>query len=361
MSRSSCLVMLLFSLLRPVMAHAHDPGMTAATLLLEPARATLELSVKGRDLEQESGVRLRYDGEGNVDPAALAEQAGAVRGYIGERAGLAASGRACRPAQVEIEAIEDNVVSIIDFPCGRDDAGLTYATRLLHDIQPATVQTLLVVDGDQSSTFVLDRAHPRLNLNEQPSPAGLVWRFFLAGTTHLFIGFDHIAFLLALILWARRIAPLVKVVTAFTIAHSITLSLAAFSIFVLPSRWVEALIAATVVGVAAENFRSRDAANRWIEAFVLGLFHGFGFASVLADLAIEKDVLVPALFGFNLGVEAGQLVIVAVAVPLLRGVDHLTTPAGHEPRRAPVVVWFLSALIAAFGCYWLVERLFMTP
>ena len=157
-------------------------------------------------------------------------------------------------------------------------------------------------------------------------------QYLVEGIWHIWIGFDHILFLLALLLpvvlvreagrW-RGVARLgdalhevLWVITSFTAAHSITLSLAALGLVELPSRLVEATIALSVVLAAANNLWPLIERRRWMVAFGFGLIHGFGFASVLADLGLPRESLVLSLLGFNLGVEVGQLVIVSVFLPL---------------------------------------------
>jgi hypothetical protein len=158
------------------------------------------------------------------------------------------------------------------------------------------------------------------------------------GVWHIWIGFDHLLFLLSLLLPAVLIRvdggwtgaarfrdalwDVVKVVSAFTLAHSITLTLAALDVIQLPSRWVESAIAASVIVAALNNLVVMAGASRWLFAFAFGLIHGFGFASVLADLGLPQNALLLALVAFNLGVELGQLAIVALFLPLAWGVRN---------------------------------------
>ncbi|MBM3522923.1 MAG: HupE/UreJ family protein, partial [Alphaproteobacteria bacterium] len=144
----------------------------------------------------------------------------------------------------------------------------------------------------------------------------IAWRYFELGVEHIFLGFDHVAFLVAVLLWARRLGALVMIVTAFTVAHSITLTLAALEVVRIPAWIIEPAIAASIIWVAAENFLSRDVERRWRWTGALGLVHGFGFAGVLAQAGLPRESLVPALAAFNIGVEVGQLVIVAVLLAL---------------------------------------------
>ena len=143
----------------------------------------------------------------------------------------------------------------------------------------------------------------------------------------------------------------VKVVTAFTLAHSITLSLAALQVISLPSRLVESAIAASVVLAALNNLRGTIESRRWVVAFAFGLIHGFGFASVLTDLGLPQGALVLALVGFNLGVEVGQLAIVAVFLPLAFSLRRTRFYRIGVLKAGSVVV----ALLAG---WWFVQRAF---
>jgi hypothetical protein len=187
------------------------------------------------------------------------------------------------------------------------------------------------------------------------------------GVLHIWTGFDHVLFLLSLLLpavlvrdahaWRAgrcfrdAIVDVAKVVTAFTLAHSITLALAALSSVDLPSRWVESGIALSVVLAAANNLVPIVATGRWVAAFGFGLLHGFGFAGALQDLGLPPGSLALSLAGFNLGVEAGQLAIVLAFVPL-----------AFALRATPIYRRFIfgggSVAIAALASLWLVERLF---
>jgi len=149
---------------------------------------------------------------------------------------------------------------------------------------------------------------------------------------------------------SSRLGPLVKIVSAFTVAHSITLILAALEIVSLPTRWVEAGIALSIAYVALENFWIRGASHRWMLTFAFGFVHGFGFANVLRDLGLPSQGLVPSLLAFNVGVEIGQVVIVAILLPgILWAAKH-----GHQQRLVQVA----SAVILLFGVGWFVERVF---
>jgi len=144
----------------------------------------------------------------------------------------------------------------------------------------------------------------------------------------------------------------VRIVTAFTLAHSVTLSIAALGIVTIPERIIEPLIAATIVWVALENLFAADPDRmRWMWSFGFGLVHGFGFASALGELGLKGPALVRGLVGFNIGVEIGQLVFVAVFLPVLTWLAR-----GRGARLTPRIA---SLAVAAIGTYWLVERIFV--
>ncbi len=177
--------------------------------------------------------------------------------------------------------------------------------------------------------------------------------FVPAGVHHIAIGPDHILFVLGLLLLGGGVARLLKVVTAFTAAHSLTLAVAALGWVHAPSRIVEPVIALSIVLVAVETLRSRGAARdlRTPLAFAFGLVHGFGFASVLAEFGLPREALGWSLAGFNVGVELGQAAIVLVAAPPL---EWLARRSGSAHRR---LVTALALAIAAAGGFWFVERL----
>jgi hydrogenase/urease accessory protein HupE len=141
--------------------------------------------------------------------------------------------------------------------------------------------------------------------------------FIRMGVEHIFMGFDHLVFLLGLLLAGSSWRRLLLVVTSFTVAHSITLGLAALELVSLPSQWVESAIALSIIVVAVLNLLGKKGDKRWMLAFGFGLIHGFGFASALAELELSRSELAAALFGFNAGVELGQAALVLLALPLL--------------------------------------------
>jgi hypothetical protein len=188
------------------------------------------------------------------------------------------------------------------------------------------------------------------NVSPERGAAGQLVFYLGLGVDHIIGGIDHLLFLLALLALATSFWQTVKIVTAFTVAHSITLSLAALGMVDVPSSIVEPLIAASIVWVAVENLLApAGVARRWLIAGVFGLIHGLGFASALAELGLSRDALVRALIGFNIGVELGQLAFVAVVMPPLVWASR--------PGRLPRLPQILSVIVALVGAVWLVQRL----
>ncbi|RMD88077.1 MAG: HupE/UreJ family protein [Calditrichaeota bacterium] len=178
-----------------------------------------------------------------------------------------------------------------------------------------------------------------------------VLQFLHLGVEHIFLGYDHILFLIGLILLGGTFLNLIKIVTAFTVAHSITLILAALQIVLLPGRLVESVIALSIAYIALENLFVKDTRDRWMITFIFGLMHGFGFAGVLNELGLPTRGLVPSLLAFNVGVEIGQLVIVSISFPLILQLSKL--------KWQKQIVYGLSTIIFIFGFYWFIERAFL--
>lgn len=181
-----------------------------------------------------------------------------------------------------------------------------------------------------------------------PSWSSQLGTFVVLGVEHILIGYDHMLFLLALLI-TSRFWQLVKIVSSFTIAHTLTLVLAATGVVTLPDRFVEVCIAATIVLVASENLLRKATGERWVLTFVFGLIHGFGFANVLRDLELPREGLTRCLLAFNVGVELGQLALVTAIWPLWMLVQR--------SKLADTISRLLSLAILCLGASWFFERL----
>lgn len=348
----------LLGMLRP--AEAHEVNLVTARVALGPDRAvSIELGLKGSDVDRLIGVRIYDLRQDAVDPAAVEAAKSAILAYMSTHLAVTGGAKPCVAGNAAILADGDGIVYRNGFACADAAGDIIYRSTVLTEKDPAARQIVLIAQGRSEAQALLDAGNTTVTLSAAPpSLWSTMHRYVVTGIEHIFLGYDHVAFLVAVVLWARRLLPVVKIVTAFTIAHSITLSLAALDVLVIPSRIVEPAIAASIVFVAVENFFSRNVDARWRVAFLFGLIHGFGFAGVLREIGLPPNAAAPALAAFNIGVEIGQVAIVAVVLPILRLADRPGLEHRPEPSRAPALVYALSAVIGLLGSYWLFVRVF---
>jgi hypothetical protein len=278
-----------------------------------------------------------------------ADYAGAQR-QVAQHLRVAGPDGACRPVpSASASRKGDNLLIALRFDCGKAPAQLVLRDDLA-ELLGADYHTLANVawqGGNAQFMFQPDQREARFALSRNTLQGAA--SFFTLGMQHILIGFDHLLFLLALVLRGRNAWSLLKIITAFTIAHSITLALAAFNVIVLPARLVEGAIALSIAYVAAENlFAKRTATHRWAVSFVFGLVHGVGFASALREIGLPQDGLFWPLLSFNLGVEAGQAVAVLAALPLLLYL--------RRTRLEARTVLAVSVLVLVVGLMLFVER-----
>lgn len=209
--------------------------------------------------------------------------------------------------------------------------------------------------GRAVQTYRLTASQPEATIAGVPATAD-IWRsYFLLGVEHILEGWDHLLFVIALVLLVAHGMKVVKAATAFTVAHSLTLAAVTFGYAGLPSRPVEALIALSIVFLAVELARgSRETLTRrlpWAVAFGFGLFHGFGFAGALREIGLPEGEVPAALVSFNLGVEAGQLLVIAMVLVLRRALQRFS------PQVEPHAVRLAAYGIGITGSYWLFDRI----
>lgn len=322
-------------------AGAHKPSDSYLTLTVPATGGVLEgqWDIALRDLDFTLGLDADHDGAITWGELKAARER--IADYAFTRLGLEAVGQGDRSRCVAVltdllvDEHVDGHYAVLRFraDCRIRPIELAMRYQLFFEIDP-THRGLLAVRGNgREQAAVLSRDAPATSVN-MAAPGR--WRqladFLSEGVWHILEGYDHILFLLTLLLpavvcygaggWEPRdslresLAEVLKVVTAFTLAHSLTLSLAVLDLVHLPARWVESSIAATVLLGALNNLRPVIVSRRWAVAFAFGLVHGFGFASVLADLGLHGTNLVLSLVGFNGGVEIGQLAIVLGVLPL---------------------------------------------
>lgn len=198
---------------------------------------------------------------------------------------------------------------------------------------------------------VLTATDPTLQTGAPPEPKSAVFRRFTGlGVEHILTGYDHLLFLAGVLLACRRLRSMLAIVSCFTVAHSITLILAALGKISVPAQIVEPLIAASIVFVGVENLFFPEALRRRLAVtFAFGLLHGLGFAALLEDLRVGSEILPVVLFSFNLGVELGQLALAALALPLLLRLSTL-----RDGARA---LRWASIAVSCVGAFWFFDRL----
>ena len=361
----------LLALLAPLQsALAHKPSDSYLAISAKGAAISGQWDIALRDLEYAIG--LDADGNGEITWGAVKAKHADIASYALARLAVRAGDSACplRATAHLIDEHSDGAYAVLRFEgeCARapDALDIRYGLLFDFDSQHKGLLRLESEAGTLSGIFAADRSEQRFELHKRSALEQFL-NFGHEGVWHIWKGFDHVLFLLSLLLPAVLVFrrqrweqvqdfrpafwDVVRVVTSFTIAHSITLSLAALQIIWLPSRLVESTIAFSVLLAALNNIRPVVEGRRWMMAFAFGLIHGFGFASVLTDLGLPRDSLLLALVGFNLGVEAGQLVIVSVFLPLafmLRSTPLYRRGLMHGG----------SLLIALVALIWMLERIF---
>lgn len=337
-------------------AAAHNTQLSSSKLELTGRTAVASVEMNGLDVQVALGETVLAP-DGTVSAGALDAVGERLRGYLDAHLRLGTETVRCAAQIGTLEPRAEHVRAQLRFDCPPFTGTLHYRVSLFHEIDPRA-RHMVTVTGDAKRFGLLSVATPAIDLARvKASPWEVAWHYFLAGAEHIAIGFDHVAFLIATIVWGRRFWPLVKIITAFTVAHSLTLSLAALDVFDPPGAIVEVLIAASIVYMAVENFFVRSVNHRWPLTFAFGLVHGFGFAGVLKNYGIPREALVPALASFNIGVEAGQLVIVAAALAVLLAIDRAERRAGVVEIPDRRVAYPVSAIVGVLGFVWLVQRL----
>ena len=359
-------------------AHAHKASDSYLTLQVDGEKITGQWDVALRDLDLV--LDLDRNADAVIDWGEVRTRHAEIAAYALGRLAIkidSPTGPACTLSVTDhlIDNHTDGAYAVMKLTgaCPSAASALSVNYSLLYDVD-AQHRGLLKLSsssaGKDDRPFVVSAVFPAENATQTlvlvaPSTLSQFATFVADGVKHIAIGFDHILFLVALLLPAVLIRSrgtwipvadlrsafwsVLKIVTAFTVAHSITLSLAVLDVVQLPSRLVESAIAASVLLTALDNLRPFLPRKRWLVAFTFGLLHGFGFASVLVDLKLPASTLILSLFGFNVGVEIGQLILVAILVPLAYvsrgswGYTRIALGAG-------------SVVIAAISLGWLLER-----
>jgi hypothetical protein len=274
----------------------------------------------------------------------------AILRWLDDGVTVESGGHDCVPGIVDTIGpdADDDLTVILRFGCTTTVRDLRVEFHAF-DAGVPDYQNIVSLDlGGEKLGYVFTVDNPVMRAGETSARSSGFAEFFSLGVEHIWGGYDHLLFLLALLLPGGSLAGLAGVVTAFTLAHSITLALAVLDVVRLPPAPVEIAIALTIIYAAGLTLRNSAGEHRWRLTFFLGLVHGFGFAGILQAAGLEHGNVAVPLLAFNLGVETGQLVVVAAVIPLL-------ALLGLFPRAA-VVRRTLALLIVAAGVFWLAER-----
>ena len=349
---------------------AHQGSSSYLSVSVNGTNVTSQWDISLIDLEQVVGLDANHDGD--ISWGEVKAKRTEIETYAQSRLQVKVDGavRPWKTTDLLADHFSDGAYAVLRFAVenATPPGNLEVDYRAFFDIDALHRGLFRLEYAGKVETAVFSPDKPR----QQFALAGSSrWRQFLdfnrEGVWHIWSGYDHILFLLALLLpsvlkrgpdgwrvvdhFRPALINVLKIVTAFTLAHSFTLSLATLGIVRLPPRLVESTIAASVILAALNNIRPVLGERGWIVAFCFGLVHGFGFAHVLVDLGLARPTLALALIGFNLGVEIGQLAIVAAFLPLafcLRGSWVYQRLTFH----------FGSAVIALLAATWMMERIF---
>ena len=349
-------------------ANAHKASDAYVTIERSAGAVGARVDIALRDLDLAIG--LDADGDAQITWGEVRSRHDAIASLVLANLEVSVQDRACplRVTRHRIDNHSDGAYAVVDMTaaCERSDGALAIDYGLLFDVDPQHRGLVNVIDEGVSRSLVLSAEQHRAVATD-PGFAAQFASYVRDGALHILTGYDHMLFLLGLLLpavlarregqWvpAARFAPVawsvLGIVTAFTIAHAITLTLAAVGVLRIPSRVTESIIALSIIVAALLNLRDTAGRGRWAIAFAFGLVHGLGFANVLAALDLPRSVLATALLAFNVGVEIGQLGIAAIFLPLAFMLRDTRI-------YRPVVLVGGSLVMAALGAAWFVERAF---
>lgn len=359
--RALLVLFALAALVAPAAAHPLDIGYVRVEPSGNKLAIALEMDVTAAALALRVDQRL-------LDPAGLASRAQALADATYARAPITTPAGPCTWSG-PTTLLTGRMARISDTATCPGDGVRHWAFPMIREARVSPTFELMIKEtaGDSERLTLVDRYAPELDLNgaaEDGSSYGF-GQFVWSGVQHIGAapsewhdaagwklpdGIDHILFLLALILGGGTLLQLIGIASGFTVGHSVTLALAALGVARPPASVIEPLIALSIAFVAVEAMTGLWKQHRWKIATFFGLVHGFGFANALAHLDLSTGQMVKALFGFNLGVELGQLILMALLVPLVI--------LAHRNKRAePYLIKGTATLVCLAGLYWFVERI----
>ncbi len=340
-------------------AYAHPPGLSSVNLQLKAGQLDAKITFALQDIEAFAPMDSDLDAEVSDAERDAAKPAIAI--LLAEQTRMAVDGQETTPqgpGQVSYDEQNNAHVEFV-FPLSAGPhQQLSLQSKFLALLPDGHQQQVSIKNeaGQTVGEKMLSRQDDSLSIaldaNTEHSSVSSFVDFLKLGVEHIVTGYDHLLFLFALLAVTHSFWPAIKIITFFTIAHSITLAFAGLDLIQLPSSIVEPLIAATIVYVGIENIVRGDhpKGRHWL-TFGFGLIHGFGFASVLHELNIgsgDFGILLP-LLSFNLGIESGQIAVAALVLPLIWSLNN-------RPEIAKTFLKVCSALVSLMGAYWLLER-----
>jgi hydrogenase/urease accessory protein HupE len=363
-------VIFLFSF--PQICHAHAPGLSSADLIIHPQGLDATITFALQDIEAFVPMDSNQDAEVTDSEREAAKPE--IAKWIGRELRIKFDGQDSQPAAPGTVSFDKQNNVHVEFhflgtPAKQLSMQSNFLSKLLNghkqyvtikDSSHNELEEKMLTQQDYQITVILNSsgmgATQAVTTSPENSQNSTFFDFLILGIEHILTGYDHLLFLFSLLVVTRSFWPAIKIITFFTIAHSITLALAGFNVMDIPSNIVEPLIAATIIYVGIENLiRGDHPLGRGLLTFFFGLIHGFGFAGVLREMGIssyETGILVP-LFSFNLGVELGQITVASIILPLIWCL-----------HTKPQVGQYLSPVCSVFaslaGSYWLVERTWLS-
>jgi len=345
------------------LAHAHDVGLSIATVRLQTNGVQTVIAFSVRETEQI--ISLDADHDGHVTTNEFLAGRDKLATAVAEKSEVRFDEAIAKPDSVRCQLEEGDRVDVIMHYVAPSFRALQMKFAAIQQLAPGHRMFFSLINpaGESVADRLLDAKNDSVSIEigtpSEPAPAEppphTFVDFLKLGVEHIGTGYDHLLFLFGLLIVTRTFTSALMVITAFTLAHSITLAVATFNVFTLPAKYTEPLIAASIVYVGVENLlRHGDPKGRWMLTFAFGLIHGFGFASVLRDLGAGSNgagVAMP-LLSFNLGVELGQITVAAIVLPLIW---KLRTKPIFVRRWVPAC----SVAVALAGGYWFIQRVWL--
>ncbi|MFC5604816.1 HupE/UreJ family protein [Sporosarcina koreensis] len=369
--KSMFIFIVMVVLIVPDKAFAHPYSASFTNITIDRDKTEVVFMIDSLSLI-ENIESLDPDGDNQLEPSELVEEEHEIEELVTETIAVDFGSQELTPELLKMELIEKDSKQYVQLYLTYDgfspgdtftfldgffvgDRNTNYINLVTATYEGQTSTTVLQ-GNERNWTILISEVQQEQGMDDlgdvsTPTKSGSAWfSFFKLGMIHILEGYDHLLFLIALLLRKQTLKQYIGIVTAFTIAHSITLSLSVLDIVNLPSLFVESVIALSIIYVALENIFRKKIQYRWGLTFAFGLIHGLGFADLLKEMALPKSQLAVALVSFNIGIEVIQVGIVLLCLPIL---FYL-----HKMNNSLKVIQIISGFIVISGAYFLVQQLF---